>query len=170
MHLIYRLKIFGYGKEILRGRDKVYLADAAIPGAVTLQGRKLLEHPERLGKAVETAFFKHVFTRYYADMPRFSYWKGTKDEEVDLIAELPDRVVPFEVKYQDTDVSSQKLKGLRQFIEKYNIEQAYVITRRIQDFHVLKLTSATRGREREQLDAKVLAIPAPLACLWLSNL
>ncbi len=63
-HLVYRLKPFGYGKEVLRGRDKVYLADAALPGAVLLLGRRLLEQPERLGAAVETAVFKHLFTRF----------------------------------------------------------------------------------------------------------
>lgn len=167
-HLVYRLKPFGYGKEVLRGRDKIYLADAALPGAVTLQGRKLLERPDRLGSAVETAFFKHVFTRFYADAPRFSYWKGPKGEEVDLIAEVPDRSVPFEVKYQDTDITPKKLVGLRLFVEKYGIEQAYVITQRWDDFRVVPLTSAHKGHEAKALDAKVLAIPAPLACYWLS--
>jgi uncharacterized protein len=62
-HLVFRLKTYGYGMEVLRGRDKIYLADAAIPGAVTLQSRKLLERPDRLGAAVETAFFKHVLAR-----------------------------------------------------------------------------------------------------------
>ncbi len=168
-HLVYRLKPYGYGKEVLRGRDKVYLADAALPGAVTLQGRKLLERSDRLGAAVETAFFKHVFTRFYTQAPRFSYWKGPKDEEVDLIAELPERAVPFEVKYQDTDITGKKLKGLRHFLEKYDIEQGYVITQRYEDFGPLELTSATRGREREKLKAQVMAIPAPLACYWLSE-
>jgi hypothetical protein len=37
-----------------------------------LQGRKLLERPDRLGKAVETAFFKHVFTRLYTQADNFS--------------------------------------------------------------------------------------------------
>jgi predicted AAA+ superfamily ATPase len=168
-HLVYRLKPYGYGKEVLRGRDKVYLADAALPGAVTLQGRKLLERPERLGAAVETAFFKHVFTRYYAQAPRFSYWKGPKDEEVDLIAEVPDRAVPFEIKYQDTEIAGSKLKGLRRFVEAYDIEQGYVITQRSQDFGALELTSAEKGREREKLKVQVMAIPAPLACYWLSE-
>jgi predicted AAA+ superfamily ATPase len=168
-HLIYRLKPYGYGKEVLRGRDKVYLADAALPGAVTLQGRKLLERPERLGAAVETAFFKHVFTRFYKQAPRFSYSRGTKDEEVDLIAELPERAVPFEVKYQDADITGKKLKGLRQFLERYDIEQGYVITQRYDDFGALELTSAAKGRERERLKAQVMAIPAPLACYWLSE-
>lgn len=168
-HLIYRLKPYGYGKEVLRGRDKVYLADAALPGAVTLQGRKLLERPERLGAAVETAFFKHVFTRFYQQAPRFSYWKGPKDEEVDLIAELPDCAVPFEIKYQDTDIGAGKLKGLRRFLERYEIEWGYVITQRSQDFGALELTSAAAGRERDRLKAQVMAIPAPLACYWLSE-
>jgi predicted AAA+ superfamily ATPase len=52
--------------------------------------------------------------RNYAQHPQFSYWRsGPKGEEVDLIAELPDRAVPFEVKYQDTEIDGQKLKGLR---------------------------------------------------------
>ena len=100
--LIYRLKPHGYGKEVLRGRDKVYLADAAIPGAVMLLGRKLLEQPERLGAAVETAFFKHAYTWFFSSAPKFTYWrdKKNKDYEVDLISELGDRLVPFEVKYR----------------------------------------------------------------------
>lgn len=167
-HLIYRLKPFGYGKEVLRGRDKVYLADAALPGAVTLQGRKLLERPDRLGSAVETAFFKHVYTRFYGDTPRFSYWKSPKGDEVDLIAEVPDRSIPFEVKFQDTDITPKKLTGLRLFIEKYDVEQAYVITQRWQDFRVLQLPSAAKNQQNRMLSANVLAVPAPLACYWLS--
>ena len=170
-HLIYRLKPFGYGKEVLRGRDKVYLADAAIAGAVMLMGRKLLERPGRLGNAVETAFFKHVFTRYYRQNPRFSYWRdGPKGAEVDLIAELPDRCVPFEVKYQDAEIDGQKLTGLRMFAEDREVEYAYVVTQRPQDFRVLQLTSARKGRQGVKLATKTLAIPAPLACYWLSRL
>ena len=64
-HLIHRLPPFGYGKQILRARYKVYLADAAIAPSVLLKGKSLLEDPAALGHAVETAFFKHVFTRFY---------------------------------------------------------------------------------------------------------
>ncbi|MGH8020938.1 MAG: ATP-binding protein, partial [Opitutaceae bacterium] len=169
-HLIYRLKPFGYGKEVLRGRDKVYLADAALPGAVLLLGRKLLERPERLGAAVETAFFKHVFTRFYSQTPRFSYWRDRRgdDYEVDIIAELGDRLVPFEVKYQDAEITPRKIRGLRQLIEARGVEHAYVITQRWEDFGLLPVESLQPGREREVLAARVLKIPAPLACYWLS--
>lgn len=63
-HLIHRLLPFGYGKQVLRARAKIYLADAAIAPGVLLKGKALLEDPDALGRAVETAFFKHVFTRY----------------------------------------------------------------------------------------------------------
>src|SRR5690606_15479215 len=65
-------------------------------------GRRLLQDSVRLGAAVETAFFKHVFTRYYSSTPRFSYWqdKRNRNLEVDLIAEVGDRLIPFEVKYR----------------------------------------------------------------------
>jgi predicted AAA+ superfamily ATPase len=169
-HLIYRLRPHGYGKEVLRGKPKIYLADAALPGSVLLLGRKLLERPDRLGAAVETAFFKHVFTRYYADQPVFTYWrdKARKDHEVDLIAQIGERLVPFEVKYQDAKIDLGKLKGLRLFLENHAISQGYLITRRWEDFGLLDVPSAMPGRERALLDAKILAIPAPLACYWLS--
>lgn len=170
-HLIYRLRPHGYGKEVLRGRSKIYLADASLPGAMLLLGRRLLEKPDRLGAAVETAFFKHLYTRYYPDQPTFSYWQDKKNRglEVDLIAETGDRLVPFEVKYQDAEPTPRKLKGLRLFLEEKGVQHGYVITQRREDFGIIETTSARKGQEREPLDAKILAIPAPLACLWLSD-
>ncbi len=166
-HLIYRLKPYGYGKEVLRGRDKIYLSDAAIPGAVTLLGRKLLENPLKLASAVETTFFKHVYTRYYGAAPAFRYWTGKKGHEVDVIADFSDRVVPFEVKYQDAVLTGSDLVGLRQFCEAHTPEYAYVITQRWTEFGRMALTSAKRG-SKEALAAKVVRVPAPLACLLLS--
>jgi hypothetical protein len=48
---------------VLRARPKIFLADAAMAPGVLLKGEALLEDPDALGRAVETAFFKHVFTR-----------------------------------------------------------------------------------------------------------
>src|SRR5690606_1838063 len=61
-HLIHRLPPFGYGKDVLRARYKVYLADAAIAPAVLLKGKGLLEDAAALGVATETAVFKHLVT------------------------------------------------------------------------------------------------------------
>jgi predicted AAA+ superfamily ATPase len=99
-HLIYRLQPYGYGKDVLRGKYKIYLADAAIAPAVLLKGKNMLDDPVALGVATETAIFKHLFTRYYPQDVYFTYWRGSKDHEVDLVAEVNNQIVPFEVKYR----------------------------------------------------------------------
>lgn len=167
-HLIYKLPPYGYGKEILRARYKIYLADAAIAGSVLLRGRSLLEDRARLGSAVETAFFKHVFTRFYATSVGFSYWRGKQDYEVDIVAEIPSGIVPFEVKYTQNPVHREDLKGLQQLCEEKHVARAYVITGDVADFEVLPL-AGQRGKSDDAPRPAVLKIPAPLACYWLSQ-
>jgi uncharacterized protein len=167
-HLIYKLPPYGYGKKILRARYKIYLADAAIAGSVLLWGRLLLEDRARLGAAVETAFFKHVYTRYYATSIGFSYWRGKQDYEVDILAEPPSGLVPFEVKYTQGVVRPDDLKGLRQLCEEKNVARGYVITGDMADFDVLPLVGAHRKSDGDSQSA-ILKIPAPLACYWLSQ-
>ncbi|QXE89243.1 ATP-binding protein [Geomonas subterranea] len=160
-HLIYRLLPFGYGKEILRAKAKVYLADAAIAPGVLLKGKGLVEDADELGKAVETAFFKHVFTRYYQRSISFSYWRGgKKDQEVDIIADVGGRLIPFEVKYKGSNVGSGELKGVVEFCREHKVRRAYVITKDAADFGVLRLAGG---------EIEVLKIPAHLACYWLGR-
>lgn len=162
-HLIHRLLPFGYGKQVLRARPKIYLADAAIGPSVLLKGKALLEDATGLGHAVETAFFKHVFTRYYARSVGFSYFRGKRDREVDIIADLDGRLVPFEVKYRSPDNTGiGELKGMIEFCADKNVKRGYVITRDLTDFQVLDV-------ERDGAKARLLKIPAPLACYWLGR-
>lgn len=77
--------------------------------------------------------------------------------------------MPFEVEYQDTEVTARKLKGLRLFLERKELRHGYVVTRRWEDFGVLDLPSAQPGQGRQKIPAKALAIPAPLACYWLAG-
>jgi uncharacterized protein len=163
-HLIHRLPPFGYGKEILRGRSKVYLADAAIAPSMLLKGKSLLDDPVALGAAVETAFFKHVFTRYYQQSIGFSYWRGKKDHEVDIIATLGGRLVPFEVKYRRKATGWAELKGMLEFCSARNVALGYVITQDNEDFGLME-RAATAGESALQ----ILKIPAPLACYWLGK-
>ena len=79
---------------------------------------------------------------------------------MDIIAGLGDRLVPFEVEYQGTEISAKKLKGLRIFLEQRKLERGYVITQRWEDFGIMAVTSGLQGKEREKLSANVLEIPA----------
>jgi predicted AAA+ superfamily ATPase len=160
-HLIHRLPPHGYGKEILRGRHKVYLADAAIAPSVLLKGKAMLQDAAAVSRAVETAFFKHVFTRYYDFNVAFTYWRGRKDEEVDVVADLRGKLVPFEVKYSHQHTGAGDLKGLVALCTERKIPRGYAITREMSDFSILPLNNGPATR--------ILKIPAPLACYWLGQ-
>jgi len=160
-HLIYRLQPFGYGKEVLRAKYKVYLADAGIAPAVLLKGKSLLDDPGALGIATETAVFKHLFARYYSTQIRFTYWRGKKGHEVDLVAELGGQLVPFEVKYRAAHTAPRDLKGLIEFCGLHEIERGYVVTKSLDDFGLMELPGEGK--------TKIMRIPAPLLCYWMGQ-
>lgn len=68
-----------------------------------------LEDSDGLARAVETSFFKHVFTRYYSRSSGFSYWRVKNDREVDIIADMDGTLIPFEVKYRPQGLRSQSI-------------------------------------------------------------
>lgn len=157
-HLIYRLQPFGYGKDVLRAKYKIYLADASIAPAVLLRGPQMLENAEILGVATETAVFKHLFTHYRHQGLRFSYWRNKKDHEVDVIVEgEPQFIIPFEVKYRRQHTGARELSELLDFCEKKALKHAYVITKSITDFGLLKGPNQTA----------IMRVPAALFCYWL---
>lgn len=165
-HLIYRLPPYGYGKDVLRARFKIYLADAAIAPAVMLKGKTILEDASALGVATETAVFKHLFARYYAQNVRFTYWRGKKDREVDLVAEVNGEIIPFEVKYRAQHTGLRELKGLIDLCEQKQISRGYVITKSLDDFGLLTgLPQSTP--QAQQAPTQIMRIPAPLLCYWM---
>jgi predicted AAA+ superfamily ATPase len=163
-HLIYRLPPYGYGKDVLRARFKIYLADAAIAPAVMLKGKTILEDPAALGVATETAVFKHLFARYYAQNVRFTYWRGKKDREVDLVAEVDGQIIPFEVKYRAQHTGARELKGLIELCELKKITRGYVVTKSLDDFGLM--TGMPKGGDTA---TQIMRIPAPLLCYWMGG-
>lgn len=160
-HLIYRLQPYGYGKDILRARHKVYLADAAIAPAVLLKGKSIIENPVALSVATEAAVFKHLFARYYPQNVRFTYWRGKKNHEVDLVAEIDNQIIPFEVKYQSLIPSAKDVKGLIELCQEKNVQRGYVITKSIDNFG--KITDLPSSK------TKIMRLPATLLCYWMGK-
>lgn len=163
-HLIYRLPPFGYGKDVLKGRFKIYLADAAIAPAVMLKGKSIIDDPAALGVATETAVFKHLFARYYAQNVRFTYWRGKQDREVDLVAEVGGQFIPFEVKYRAQHTGVRELKGLIELCEQKKIARGYVVTKSLDDFGMMNGLPETLGTSTQ-----IMRLPAPLLCYWMGS-
>lgn len=160
-HLIHRLPPHGYGKEILRARHKVYLADAAMASSVMLRGKSMLQDAALMGQAVETTLYTHLLSRYGDAGAQFSYWRGKKNEEVDIVMEAAGRLVPFEVKYRLQHTGLGDLTGIAALCAEKKIACGHVITREINDFGLLPIES--------EFKTTLVKIPAPLACYWLGQ-
>lgn len=162
-HLIRRLQPFGYGKEVLRGKHKIYLSDSAIAPAVMLKGRSIIDDADSLGVASESVVIKHLFARYYDQNIRFSYWRGGKKNlEIDLVAEIGNEIIPFEVKYRAQHTSLSQCKGLLEFCSQKNIKRGYIITKSTDDFGVVKPSPDS--------SLSILKIPATLLCYFMGEM
>jgi predicted AAA+ superfamily ATPase len=163
MHLLSRLFPYGYGKDILRARYKLYLADAAIAPAILLKGKTILEDTASLGHAAETAVFNHLLAHSSTTHARYSYWLSPKNKELDLIVEVGTRLLPFEVKYQSQKTVLHDIQGLTEFCRQKSgpersIEHAYVLTKEAQDIGIL-----------EHSGTKIMRCPASLFCYFLGR-
>ncbi len=159
-HLIYRLQKFGYGKDVLRARFKVYLADPAIAPSILLMGKSVLEKPEMMGSVVETAIFKHLFL-YNQPGSRINYWKDEKNHEVDLVVTQGMLIIPFEIKYRNQHTKAKDFPGLVKLCKKYNIKRAYIVTQSLSDFGPFKSPDLP--------ETELMKIPAALLCYWLGK-
>lgn len=154
-HLIYRLPPFGYGKEVLRGKNKIYLSDPAIAPAVLMKGKTILEDALALSQCVETAIIGHLWSHCASNQAHFSYWRNPKGKEVDLVVKIETILIPFEVKYQSQAVEMRDVLGLVNLCEqKTSIQYGYIITKAPQDIGPLQ--------------KNYMRIPAALFCYWLS--
>ena len=125
-----------------------------------LKSKSALNDAQFLGGAVENAVFKHLYARLYRQPVGFSYWRGKKNLEVDLIAYVGGNHVPFEIKYRRQHTGLADLQGLLAFCQQRNCSRCYVVTRAPEDFGVL---------EPQNVDTKLLKIPAPLLCYWMGQ-
>lgn len=89
------------GKQGLRSKPKIYIADAAIRNAV-LMDDSLLTDPVEMGKIVETAVYKHVAAFYYQKATSVGYFRGgRKNKEIDIVVDYNSGNILVEVKYRE---------------------------------------------------------------------
>lgn len=154
-YLVYRLSPFGYGKEVLRGKNKLYLSDPAIAPAIMMKGKTILKNARELSQCVETTVIAHLRSHCSSNYARFSYWRNKKEKEIDLIVEIGKKIIPFEIKYQSQIVQARDVPGLIELCNlKSNIKNGYVITKESKDIGILN-------------KEKIVKIPASLFCYWL---
>jgi hypothetical protein len=130
--------------------------------------------------ATETAVLEHLFARYYAQNVRFSYWRGRRDHDVDLVAEVGGELIPFEVKYRARHTGARELKGLMELCQARRIARGYVVTKALDDFGPIRglaaagesaLPGAVAGDDgvggSAAVNTQMMRIPASLLRYWM---
>ncbi len=138
-NLIYLAKPVNVGsKGALKGKPKIFIADAAIRNAVLMTGDVLSEEAE-LGVMVETCVYKHLVSFYQGSSARLGYFRKARDnqKEVDVVVELPRGKILCEVKYRNqsrlpaTDAIVELCRD-----EQAKVSNAFLVTKQLTDYGV----------------------------------
>ena len=158
-NLIYLAKPMDVGsKGALKGKPKIFIADAAIQNAVLMVDDVLSDEKE-LSAIVETAVYKHIVSFYQGSTAQLGYFRKAKDnrKEVDVVVELPKQKILCEVKYRNNShipVTNAIVELCQD--ENSKVTTAFLVTKQIDDFGIAKHETAT----------PILRIPA-IAFLYL---
>lgn len=145
-NLIYLAKPMDVGsKGSLKGKPKIFIADAAIRNAVLMIDDVLADETE-LGAMVETTVYKHIVSFYQGTTAQLGYFRKAKDnqKEVDVVIELPKEKILCEVKYRnnshisESDAVVELCKD-----EKSKVTNAFLITKQLEDVGVTKHETST---------------------------
>ena len=145
-NLIYLARPVNVGsKGALKGKPKIVIADAAIRNAV-LMVEDVLSDERELGIMVETAVYKHMVSFYQGSTAQVGYFRKARDnqKEVDVVVELPRGKILCEVKYRSNShiPASDAIVELCKDADA-NIKNAFLITKRLDDFGVTKHETST---------------------------
>jgi predicted AAA+ superfamily ATPase len=153
-NLIYRsFPVDMHGKQVLKAKAKIYIADAAIRNAV-LMDDNLLTNPEQMGITVETAVYKHIAAFYYPNTTSVGYYRdGRRGKEIDVVVDFPGGKILVEVKYREGAAISEK-DAIYEWAD--SASGAMVITKREDDY----------GIQPSKGSKKILRLPA-FAFLYL---
>lgn len=158
-NLIYLAKPMDVGRKgSLKGKPKIFIADAAIRNAVLMMDDVLSDEKE-LGAMVETTVYKHIVSFYQGSTAQLGYFRKAKDnqKEVDVVVELPREKILCEVKYR----SNSHISAADAIVElcrdeNSKITNAFLVTKRLDDFGIVK----------HETKVPILRIPA-IAFLYL---
>lgn len=145
-NLIYLSKPMNVGsKGALKGKPKIFIADAAIRNAV-LMIEDVLTDENELGIMVETAVYKHLVSFYQSSTAQLGYFRKAKEnqKEVDVVIELPRQKILCEVKYRNNShipAADAIVELCRD--ENSKVTNAFLITKQLNDFGISKHDTVT---------------------------
>ena len=131
-------------KGALKGKPKIYIADAAIRNAVLMIDDVLFDEKE-LGAMVETTVYKHIVSFYQGTTAQIGYFRKARDnqKEVDVVIDSPREKILCEVKYRSNShiPSSDAIVELCKDNDT-SVGSVFLITKRLDDFGIARYETA----------------------------
>jgi predicted AAA+ superfamily ATPase len=125
------------GKASLKGKPKIYIADAAIRNAV-LMIEDVLSDDAEMGIMAETVVYKHIIAFFRnTSSARVGYYRNAKDnqKEVDIVIELPKEKILCEVKCRnDSSVPETDAVVTLSNEENTGVTHSFVVTKSLADY------------------------------------
>lgn len=112
-------------KEITK-MPKVFFNDTGLRN-ININDIRTLDLREDKGSLAENFFFQEIIKRKSL-LEEIYYWRTKQQHEVDFVIVENRRPTPIEIKYQKF-IEPQVSTSLRAFIEKFNPEKVFIITR-----------------------------------------
>ncbi len=136
-NLIYRSDPIDVGsKGALKGRPKIYIADAAIRNAVLMIDDVLTDDRE-MGIMVETAVYKHIYSYFQGSSAQIGYFRKLNEnqKEVDVVIDLPAGKILCEVKYRnDSSLANSDAICALVSDEKSKVSSAFLLSKKLTDY------------------------------------
>lgn len=119
--------VYNYSKSAakqLRKNKKVHVVHPSITITLMRYHKDVLEIEDTAGKYVESVAYQHA--KLLSE--RISFWRTPQKEEVDIILETADGLLPIEVKYRNNMDASSSASVIK-FLKKHNSKKGIVITK-----------------------------------------
>lgn len=111
---------------------KVYAGDIGFRNAVLGVDENEIKEPTLLGNLAETVAQDHTLRLKYCTEPcencEIYFWKDKQKREVDIVAEFHKKLIPIEVKYQET-IKGSDIAPLKNAIEELKSPYGILITK-----------------------------------------
>jgi len=128
-------------KAALKGKPKIYVADAAIRNVV-LMIDDVLSDDQEMGIMVETAVYKHILSFYHAKPAAYvGYYRKAREnqKEVDVVIELPKENILCEVKYRNnSSISATDAIISLSNEEDTKVTSAFIVTKSLTDYGLVQ--------------------------------
>jgi len=128
-------------KAALKGKPKIYIADAAIRSAVLMLD-DIISDDEEMGVMVETTVYKHIVSFYQRVPSAFTgYYRKAKEnqKEVDVVIDLPKEKILCEIKYRNnSSLSASDAIITLSKEEDTKVTNSFIVTKSLLDYGIAR--------------------------------